>query len=47
LVQVFLDGVPRLSYYTPVGSPQGTRFGLVRNNIDDGVVFDNWVAKAL
>jgi hypothetical protein len=47
LIQVFLDGVPRLSYYTQAGSPLGTRFGLVQHNLDDGVVFDNWTVKAL
>jgi hypothetical protein len=47
LIQVILDGKPRLSYYTQSGSPMGTRFGLNRNNQDDGVVFDNWTVKAL
>jgi len=47
LVQVFLDGRPLMSYITQVGSPLGTRFGLIRQNIDDGVVFDNLVAKVI
>jgi hypothetical protein len=47
LFQIFLDGKPRISYYTQVGSPLGTKFGLYRLNSDDGSVFDNWLVKAL
>jgi hypothetical protein len=47
LIAVFLDGKPLLCYYAQSGSPVGTRFGLVQNNLDDGAVFDNWLVKAL
>jgi hypothetical protein len=46
LLHVLLDGKPRLSYKLRSANA-GTRFGLYRENTDDGCVFDNWSAKAL
>lgn len=46
LLHVFLDGKARISYklaYTAAG----TRFGLYREDIDDGCVFDAWQVKAV
>lgn len=47
LVQVFLGGLPRISYYTQAGSPLGTSHGIYREDTDDGCVFDTWSVKAL
>jgi hypothetical protein len=46
LMHVLLDGKLRLSYKLRAPNA-GTRFGLYRENTDDGCVFDNWSAKAL
>lgn len=50
LVQVFLDGEPVISYYTPAGSPMGTKFGLHTDSqirTVDGGTFNNWIVRAL
>jgi hypothetical protein len=46
LLHVWLDSKPRLSYKLRAANA-GTRFGLYRENTDDGCVFDNWIVKAL
>ncbi len=47
LILVFLDNQPRLAYYTLAVSPLGKQWGLYRENIDDGAIFDNWTVKTL
>lgn len=47
LIQILLGGKPRLSYYKLATTPNGTKWGLYRENVDDGCVFDNWLAKQL
>lgn len=52
LIQAFLNGEPIISYYIDAANnPQGTKFGLWADGADrpndEGVVFDNWIVKAL
>lgn len=50
IVQVWIDGEPRISYALRDTSPAGTRWGFAHNldgRVDDGTAFDGWTVKAL
>jgi hypothetical protein len=47
LLEVFLDGLPRVCRILPDALASGTSCGLYRESTDGGAIFDTWTVKAL